>query len=131
MADKTPERCVIDIPLGSPPRIVAAERSLFDQACRLCGHVQSVSQIPCPEWMSDKFRAMLAAPAVVGTARNVNALASKVFGAPMHGSCVLCRRPAKDEDMYGMPRSSDRYMQAFDAETAREALAVLEQLRNG
>ena len=118
------DRNIILLPIGGAPRVVAADRSIFDQACKFA-KADSVSQIPCSLWMADKFRVALAAPAVVGTDRNANALASKVFGSPVHGDCILCRRPEKDEDMYGLPHRSDRYLRPFDSDTASSVLAAL------
>ena len=117
-------RYVVLLPLDGSPRIEAATRSIFDQACSFA-HADSVSQIPCSDWMADKFRVAIAAPALVGTEKNVNVIASKVFGSLVHGDCILCRRPAKDEDMYGLPHRADRFLRPFDGDTARTVLAAL------
>ena len=123
MPTETPDRSGILLPLRGEPSIIAAERSLYEQANRVCGGI--VTQIPASEWKQDRFHAMIASVQPKTEDAPVNALASKVFGGPVHGTCILAKRPARDEDMYGTPHRADRYMQPFDPQTAREALASL------
>ena len=129
------DRHIILIPMGGAPRLLpaASNTSLLDQLEDLVGG--HVSAIPAPEWLGDRHHAVVACHPQVGIASRANALAGRVLGVPMHGPCVLLRRPIDDSDLYRQERESSRRFTAFDSNSAREALASLgreiEQMHDG
>lgn len=120
-----PQRHLILLPMRGAPRLLpaASSPSLRVQVEDLCGgHVVST---PAPEWRGDRHRLVLIAHPRVGTEASSNALAGRVLGVPMHGPCVLARRPADDGQLYREPRPGDRFALPLETAEAREILADL------
>lgn len=109
---------------GAPRLLPAASRaSLEDQLEDLCGG--RTTAIPAPEWLGDRHHLVVAAHPRVGTSASANALAGRVLGVPMHGPCVLARRPLDDSDLYRAERAGSRRFVPLDTAAARAVLADL------
>lgn len=125
---KTPaatRRLVVLLPLSSPPRTFPAAHFLYEQCEELCGG--RIVQIPLPEWRNDAFRLVLATHPQVANEDRRNDLASRLLGASVYGTCVLARRPARDEKMFGPPEDGDRnllYLGGEEAQAVLDAIAT-------
>lgn len=119
------DRNLVLVPMQGAPRIMpAASRvSIEDQLEDLCGG--RTTAIPAPEWLGDRHHVVVASHPRVGTQANANALAGRVLGVPMHGPCVLLRRPLDDSDLYRTERAGSRRYSPFDDAAARAVLASL------
>ncbi len=119
------QRHIILLPMRGSPRILpaASASSLVAQIEDLVGgHFVAT---PAVEWLGDRHHLAVLARAMVGTETNANTLAGRVLGVPMHGPCVLARRPDDDRSFFREGRPDDRRAVPFETQQARAVLAAL------